>query len=362
MEVYRVESEDLVRIPKTELGSEQALEEHLVKANGATIGGVELMYLGRQEDVGEGGIFDILAVDERGDLVIVELKRDQAPRDVVTQALEYASGLRNSDYNDLQDRYHSFLQQANNTEYSADDPPALTEAHAAYFGLGETELAPRDFNQDQRLLLVGDDFRDVTLSMADFLREHEIDVICVEYASFGSESGNELLTTEAVRRALSEEPSGEGDEEMTAGSRLQKSFWAGLQREISSRDTPLTARKPQPNTSLNYYTQFTQDVVIQFAFKIRDGELDCRFIVRDNAELYETLRADRESIEQEITNAVGESVSWTSPDESRASRERGIIQMTREIDPEDESKWPAYHEWLIEGGEALKTVMDSRLG
>jgi hypothetical protein len=43
--------------------------------------------------------------------------------------------------------------------------------------------------------------------MADFLREHGIDVVAVEYSTYRTEEdGLELLTTDGIRRPLSEEP------------------------------------------------------------------------------------------------------------------------------------------------------------
>ncbi len=50
-----------------------------------------------QEDAFQN-LTDILAVDEQGYLVIMELKRGQTPRDVIAQALEYAAQVVNWTY------------------------------------------------------------------------------------------------------------------------------------------------------------------------------------------------------------------------------------------------------------------------
>lgn len=205
MEVYLVEQDDMKRVPESKLDTEANLEQRLVRTDGAKIGEVEVLYVGRQGSPGEGGIFDILGVDEKGNAVIVELKRDRAPRDIVAQALEYASEIRNVDYEYLNDQYRQFLRD----EQGYSDPNevlTLREAHREYFDLDDA-LSKREFNDEQRLVVVGTDFQDVSLNMADFLREHGVDVVAVEYSTYrDEEKGIELLTTDGVRRPLSEEP------------------------------------------------------------------------------------------------------------------------------------------------------------
>jgi RecB family endonuclease NucS len=49
------------------------------------------MILGRQVHTEHDGYIDILGLNKDGDLVIVELKRNKTPRDVIAQCLDYAS-------------------------------------------------------------------------------------------------------------------------------------------------------------------------------------------------------------------------------------------------------------------------------
>jgi hypothetical protein len=224
MEVYLVEQNDIKRVPEAELEQEAKLEQRLVRTNGAKIGDVEVLYVGRQGSPGEGGIFDILGVDKRGDTVVVELKRGRTPRKVVAQALEYAGEIRNVDYDYLDERYREFLRDEQAyTDLS--DIPSLRQAHQEYFNL-EEPLSEREFNDDQRLVVVGTDFSDVVLNMADFLREHGIDVVAVEYSTYRDNGqGVELLTTDGVRRPLSKEPT-------TTSSTSDKTDYSRLIRKV----------------------------------------------------------------------------------------------------------------------------------
>jgi len=76
-------------LAETRLASAQQLEQMIV-ANPSLLSD-DMMLIGRQEDTGLGGRIDLLAVNPDGTLVLVELKRDRTPREVVAQALDYAS-------------------------------------------------------------------------------------------------------------------------------------------------------------------------------------------------------------------------------------------------------------------------------
>lgn len=198
MEVYRIDTGSLDRIEETEIATEENLEEYLIQAEGAEIGGVDILYVDQQGSPGEGGIFDIVGVDNQGNVVVIELKRDRTPRDIVAQALEYAASIRAEEYEQLNERYQDF---------SGGTTLSLREKHAEFFERDDP-LSTREFNTDQRLLLVGREFDDLSLDMADFMREHSIDVICVTYSAFTDSSDSlRLLTTESIRRPLVEEPS-----------------------------------------------------------------------------------------------------------------------------------------------------------
>ena len=71
------------------LTNEQLLEDMIVAR--PEILSDEWMLIGRQENTGYGSRIDLLAVAPDGSLVLIELKRDRTPREVVAQAIDYAS-------------------------------------------------------------------------------------------------------------------------------------------------------------------------------------------------------------------------------------------------------------------------------
>lgn len=92
--------------PQGILPSEQMLEDMIVTQ--PRILSSDWMLIGRQEDTGHGGRIDLLAVAPDGTLVLVELKRDRTPREVVAQALDYAAWVEALDAEDVAAIYSRF--------------------------------------------------------------------------------------------------------------------------------------------------------------------------------------------------------------------------------------------------------------
>lgn len=76
-------------LPAAKLASEQLLESMIVRE--PRILSSEWMLIGQQEVTSHGGRIDLLAIAPDGSLVLIELKRDRTPREIVAQALDYAS-------------------------------------------------------------------------------------------------------------------------------------------------------------------------------------------------------------------------------------------------------------------------------
>jgi len=76
------------QLMEAQLPSEQLLETMICAA--PRILSDQWMLIGRQEDTGFGGRIDLLALAPDGALVLIELKRNRTPREVVAQAIDYA--------------------------------------------------------------------------------------------------------------------------------------------------------------------------------------------------------------------------------------------------------------------------------
>lgn len=161
--------------PLTEsaIANEQLLETMIVAAP-ALISN-EWMLIGRQEDTGFGGRIDLLAIAPDGSLVLIELKRNQTPREVVAQALDYASWVQNLKSEDIVAIYSRFLPGH-----------LLSQDFQVRFGIA---LDEDNLNANHQIIIVAGCLDASTERIVGYLSERDIpiNVLCFQVFSAGGE-------------------------------------------------------------------------------------------------------------------------------------------------------------------------------
>ena len=99
VKLWKVEADGLKAVEPGKLDLEDRLEDWLCED--IDLLSDDLLVIGRQIHQ-YGGVLDLLAVDREGNLVVIELKRNRTPRDVVAQALDYASWVKRLDREDVE--------------------------------------------------------------------------------------------------------------------------------------------------------------------------------------------------------------------------------------------------------------------
>jgi hypothetical protein len=161
--------------PLTEslLPSEKLLEEMIIAA--PRLLSDEWMLIGRQEDTGFGGRVDLLAITPDGSLVLIELKRDRTPREVVAQALDYAAWLEKLQPEEIAAIYARFAPGR-----------SLVDDVRSRFGQAFDEDA---LNQSHQIIIVAGSLDASTERIVAYLSEHEvpINVLCFQVFTHGDE-------------------------------------------------------------------------------------------------------------------------------------------------------------------------------
>lgn len=163
----------------TSLTTEQQLEEMIVQA--PEILSSEWMLIGRQEQTGMGGRIDLLAIAPDASLVLIELKRDKTPREIVAQALDYASWVENLTPEKITQIYSRFSNGS-----------SFDEAFKKRFG---EALDAESLNQSHQIILVAAHLDDSTERIIGYLNKRDIAINAIFFQVF--QNGNEKLLSRA---------------------------------------------------------------------------------------------------------------------------------------------------------------------
>ena len=174
VKIWAIQDEsNILELPKTNVETEQLLEDTLVQNPDLLIKGLKLV--GRQTPT-EGGPLDLLGVDEDGRLVIFELKRGTLSRDAVAQIIDYASDLDAMGLDDLAEHI-----SRNSGKHGTENIENFQDWYTEGFGELEALLPPRMF-----LVGLGVDSR--TERMVDFLANNSnLDISLLTFQGFRHE-------------------------------------------------------------------------------------------------------------------------------------------------------------------------------
>jgi hypothetical protein len=132
MKLWQVQGQDLQEINREVLNDEQRLEDWVVKD--PSILGIDVLLVGRQVTTASHGRIDLLAIDAEANLVVLELKRNKTPREIVAQALDYASWVNGLSYEQIEtiskDFTHKPLAQAFIDHYGFPIPQTVNGNHS----------------------------------------------------------------------------------------------------------------------------------------------------------------------------------------------------------------------------------------
>lgn len=101
------------RLQAAEVAAERDLEEWIERDPALLERG--LVIVGRQIRL-EGGPLDLLALDPQGQWVLIEIKRERLRRDVIAQAIDYASCLDQLDPSRLREQCDTYLRSKGRSE------------------------------------------------------------------------------------------------------------------------------------------------------------------------------------------------------------------------------------------------------
>jgi len=179
--LHVVENGKLLEYEKTSVEKEIEIEEFIEKH--PQILDKEIFIIGRQVSTSSKSIIDLMGLDKNGNVIIIEIKKGQSPREVVSQIIEYGMWAEGAQYDEL----NEIAKEKHLSGY-----PDLYKKYE-----NEFKEIPDPFNERQRLYIVSEKIDEKTEDMCRYLRFNGIDINCVE-VNFFQKDDQKLVNTKII--------------------------------------------------------------------------------------------------------------------------------------------------------------------
>ncbi len=155
--LWRIDEKGLLPMLDAQLDAERKLEDW-IENDPAMLDG-DLIVIGRQVTAGSSGRIDLLGIKSDGSIQIIELKKNQTPREVIAQILEYASWVSKLGTADIHQIAQTYSGEKNLS--------SLTERFQEAFGKPLPEL----LNSSHGMLLVASELDRRSKKIIEYLSE-----------------------------------------------------------------------------------------------------------------------------------------------------------------------------------------------
>jgi hypothetical protein len=175
MDLWQINNNQLEPMNKIALNLEKRLKKWVF--DDISVLGLDLLIIGQEVHTSYGGFVDILAIDEEGNLVIIELKKDKTPRDIVAQCLDYGTWVKKLNYDDIIELYKNYKHSDLGKDYE---------------GYYDKEL-PNEVNNNYQIIIVAESLDDSTERIVDHLNNDYGVNINVIFFNIFSKNGLEFI-------------------------------------------------------------------------------------------------------------------------------------------------------------------------
>jgi len=166
-------AENPERLTECSLDNEQEMEDIICKD--LSVLNDQWLLIGRQVQTAYNKQIDLLAIDASGSLIIIELKRNKTPREVVAQAIDYATWVKSIDATTIADIYEKFSQSY------LPNAGSLDQRFVETFGI---KLDEEDLNSSHQIVIVAAALDSSTERIISYLNEYNVPLNVVFFRVF----------------------------------------------------------------------------------------------------------------------------------------------------------------------------------
>lgn len=289
---------------------------------------------------------DLLALDKKGNAVIIENKLDDTGKDVTWQALKYASYCSTLTKEQIRSIYQQYLDKKGSGEEA-------TNKLSEFFNNAEYDELTINHRQSQRIILVAGSFRKEVTSTVLWLLNFKIKMQCFKATPFALTDQLFLTleqiipTKDAEDYTISMVDKAQEDlstqEELKERHHYRLEFWSKLLPRIKGKTTIFQNSSPTKDhwlsaggtgiSGLSYNFIITKSyVAVELAISKSDTV--------ENKKVFDELK----HYEQEITIGFGDELSWERLDSKKMCRVAYYLEGVNLFNRED---WEKMMDFLI---------------
>ena len=266
---------------------------------------------------------DILAIDKKGKLVVIELKRDVAEKFVDLQAIHYAAYCSTLKFKQIIDEKASY-----HGESEEEARISITKF------IDDPEFS--DLDDDPRIILVANDYREETIASVLWLRDHRVDITCVKLEPY--QIGDKIAIKpdiiiplpEAKDFMMQKEEKTESSNKFSVRQLAYKEFWVELAREYGKIDTNFRVKSPYPQSWLWYGAS---KAGLNYSWTFSEGQFTIELYMSGDQERSDRLFNQLYQFNDEIEGKLGK-LDWRNIEGNKTRQirlKKGIVADIMEL-------------------------------
>lgn len=301
---------------------------------------------------------DLLAIDKKGNLVIIENKLDDSGRDVVWQALKYAGYCANLRKEQIIEIFQRYLDKE-----QPDETRPAAEVMAEFLEYESLDEVLINQIRTQRVMMVAANFRKEVTNTALWLMQFGIRAQCFKVTPYRFNDDvfvdiRQVIPTPEAESYMIGMAQKEAEEQSTSGEmksrhHMRKAFWTQMLERL--RHSPCSLyNNISPSTDhwlsagsgisgISYNLIFSKK-------EIRVELWIAKFSAESNTFAFDWLYERRQSIE----NTFGHALFWQPLPGKKSCR----ISFAKPVSSFDQTNWPEITDWLLKNMSAFEKAIE----
>lgn len=335
---------------ESNLKERQHIEEWLRK--NPEIMGEELLIIGHEYDDFENNErIDLLAIDKEGNLVVIEVKRDNSGISVDFQALKYVSYMSRRTLKEIIEIYSKYIDD---NSLQLDPIQEIME----FLNVDDESLLNDMINNTQRIIIIGKEFDKRVLSVCAWLYENGINVKCISIKPYKYNEEifidtNQIIPPEKIEEYYINKKSRTSNQEIKSDDKVIK-FLSSIVENINSMSN-LNIKYPGKRYYLGAYNIKNANISFCISYSKRNAvaSISAESSKKDATDILKRIFNEKEDY---ISKELGIKVSLES-----GIRNENVYRLLIRKDIDDTENLLKYSSFIAEKFIEFKNIIENEV-